>query len=81
MFFDAKERGLPPIYFVTFRALAFLRTVLELAVMNILMAIRAVGKFERTLEVPACMASNATHLDVGAEEGVFCLGMVEGELR
>ena len=81
MFLDAKERRLPPYHFVTFGALAFLRAVLELAVMNILMAIRAVGKLERTLEVPACMASNATHFDVGAEEGVFCLGMVEGKLR
>src|ERR671924_586816 len=55
-------------------AFPFLRAVLELAVVNILMAIRTVGKLERTLEVPACMASNATHFDVGAEQGVFCLG-------
>lgn len=81
MFLDAKQRRLPSIHFVAFRALPFLLAVLELAVMNILMAIHAVGKLERTLEVPACMASNAIHFDVRAEEGVFCLGMVEGKLR
>lgn len=81
MFFDVKERRLPPIYFVAFSALPFSRAVLELAVMNILMAIHAVSKLERTLEVPAGMASNATYLDVGAEERIFCLGVVERKLR
>jgi len=81
MFRDAKQGRLPSLHFVAFGTLAFFRATGELAVMDVLVAVRAVGKLERTLELPFGVASNATHLHVGAQEGIFCLGMVEGELR
>ena len=81
MFLDAKRGRLPSLHFVAFGTLPFLRAVGELAVVNVLVAVRAVRKLERALELPFCMASNATHLKVLADEGIFCLGMVELELR
>lgn len=81
MFLDAKRRRLPSLDFVAFRTLPFLRAVGELAVMNVLVAVRAVRKLERALELPFCVAGNATHLEVFADEGIFCLGMVKLELR
>ena len=81
MLLDAERGRLPSLHLVAFGTLAFLRAVGELAVMNVLVAVRAVRKLERALELPFCMASNATHLKVLADERVFCLGMVELELR
>lgn len=81
MFLDAKQRRLPSIHFVAFSALPFLRAALELSVMNILMAIGAVGELERTLEVPAYVASNATYFTVFAQERKFCFGVIELERR
>ena len=81
VFLDAKCGRLPALDLMALGTLPFLRTSGELAVMNILVAVRAVGELERALELPLGMASNATHLNVCAEEGIFCLGMVELELR
>ena len=49
--------------------------------MNVLVAVGTVRKLERALELRFRMASNATHFKVFANEGIFCLGMVEPELR
>jgi len=81
MLLDAKQRRLPSLHFVAFRTLAFLRTIRELAVMNVLVAVRTIGKLERLFEVPASMASNATHLDVFPQQGILCLGVIELERR
>jgi len=81
MFRDAKRGRLPAVHLMALGTLPFFRTSGELAVMNILVAVRAVGELERARELPLGMAGNATHLDVCAEQGIFCLGMVELELR
>src|SRR5215472_3562375 len=81
MFLDAKKRRLPSLHLVAFGTLPFLRAVGELAVMNVLVAVGAVRKLKRTLEVPACVASNATYFGVFAPEGIFCFGMIELERR
>lgn len=81
MFLDAKQRRLPSLHFVALGTLPFLRAVGELAVMNILVAVGAVRKLERTLEVPAYVASNAIYFTVFAEQRVFCFGVIELERR
>ena len=81
VFLDAKRGRLPALHLMALGTLAFLRTSGELAVMNILVAVRAVRELERARKLPFGMASNASHLHVCAEEGIFCLGMVELELR
>ncbi len=77
MFFNPKEGRLPSLHFVTFSALTLLRAARKLALMNVLVAVHALRKPERPLEVAAHMAGNATHLGMFAQQRVLCLGMVE----
>ncbi len=72
MFLDAEERRLPSLDFVAFRTLTFLRALRKLAIVDVLVAVHALRKRERSLEVPARVAGNATHLGVLSEQRVFC---------
>lgn len=72
MFLDAKERRLPTFYRVAFRAFAFLGPRLELTFVRIrLMAVRAIRKGQRLLEISACMALHATYGCMLSQQRVF----------
>lgn len=72
MFLNAKKRRLPSLDFVAFGALTFLRAVRKLAIMYVFVAVHALRKLERSLEVPARVAGDTTHLGVLSDQRVFC---------
>ena len=66
MFLHAKQRRLPILDSVTFRAFALQGTVRELAVVHILVAVGAIRESKRLLEFASGVASRAIHLCVSA---------------
>src|SRR5437588_321934 len=82
MFFDAKQRGLPTLDGVAFRAFALFGPGRKLAfVWILLMAVDAIGEWQRFLEVAIQMALSARNGRVLAQQGVFGFRMVEFEFR
>jgi len=57
---DPEKRWFPPFHGVTFRALTLLGARLKLALVSVLVAIHAVRKRKRLLEIAIDMASGAT---------------------
>ena len=66
MFLHAKQRRLPTLDPVAFRAFALQGTIRELAVMDIFVAVGAIRESKRLLEFTSGVASRAIHLCVGA---------------
>ena len=82
MFFDAKQRGLPTLNGVAFRAFALFGPGRKLTFVWIrLMAVDAIGEWQRLLEVAMQMALSARNGRVLAQQGVFGFRMVEFEFR
>ena len=66
---------------MTLGTLAFLWPAGKLAVVNVFVAVHAIRKRDRTLEVAADMTCDATDLCVFAQQRIFRLGMIERETR
>ena len=82
MFFDAKQRWLPTLNRVAFCAFALFRPGRELSFVWIwLVAVYAIGEWQRLLEVAIQMALRARNGRVLAEQRVFGFRMVEFEFR
>ena len=76
--FYAKLRGLPPLYRVALRALSLARPRLKLPLVWIRrVAIDALRKGHRLLEIPFGVAVLATHFQMHAHQRIFGFGMVE----
>lgn len=66
---------------MTFRTLAALWPGVELAAVNILVAVLAIGKGQGLFEIAAGMTCDTGNLGVPPEEREFSLGVVKFELR
>src|SRR5215470_13533459 len=72
-----EQRRLPILHVVTGRTLDPFRTLCELSVVIVLMAVGAFRKSKFFLEVPFDVASHALHRRVLAEQGILGLVVIE----
>lgn len=75
--FDSKCGAFESLHSMATGAIAAVLSPGELATVRVLVAIKAVGKFQRSLEVAAVMAINALYRCVLPEQRVLSLGMVK----
>lgn len=77
MFFDREHRRLPSLYVVTRGALAAVRTLGELAVVRVPMAIHALLEGKRLLEISTGMALRAIDADVFSQQRKLRSGVIK----
>jgi hypothetical protein len=77
VFFHSEGRGLESLQVVAGTAIRATSALAELALVFVLVAIHALLKGERLLEITVAVASQAIHLLVLSGQGVFSLRMVE----
>jgi len=73
MFFYREERWLPPLYIVAGGTFACISALEELAVVGVLVAVRALGEGDGLLEITVRVALAAVDLSVLAFERIFRL--------
>src|SRR5579862_4643351 len=77
MLFHAKKRRFEAIHVVAGRAFAFIGALEELALVGILMAIRALLEGDRLFEIPAGVALITAHRGMFAPQRKFCARVVK----
>jgi len=77
---DSEKRRLPRVDVVALRALALLRTAIELARVNVLVAVLTIRKRKRFLEIAAGMASDTRNFRVPAEQRELGPGVIKFKL-
>lgn len=79
---DAKQRWLPAVDVMAFRAFTLLRPRCKLTFVRVrLMAVGTIRKRQRLPEIAVHMALRAAHRRMFSQQGIFCFRMIEFELR